>query len=254
MTWALWLLAAPAQEVRLPEKERFHLYLLVGQSNMAGRGKVVDEDRRPHPRVLALDKSGKWVPPVDPIHFDKRIAGVGLGRTFGIRIAEKNPKITVGLIPCAAGGSRIDSWKPGGYHGQTKSHPYDDSIKRARIALKVGTLKGILWHQGEGDAHKGLAEAYEGKLHALIARFRKALGAADVPFIAGQMGRFDGVPWDDFKKRVDAAHRALPSKVSRCAFVSAEGLGQKGDKVHFNAEAYRELGKRYTAAYFDLIR
>ena len=33
----------------LPPRPQFHLFLLVGQSNMAGRGNVADEDRQPIP-------------------------------------------------------------------------------------------------------------------------------------------------------------------------------------------------------------
>jgi hypothetical protein len=235
---------------KLPDKEKFHLFLLVGQSNMAGRGKVEQQDRQPHPRVLMLDKEGRWVPAVDPLHFDKPgIVGVGLGRTFAIEIAKANPDITVGLIPCAVGGSPIDSWKPGGYHPQTKTHPWDDTLPRAKLAMESGVLKGILWHQGESDAQPGLAETYEAKLHDLVARFRQELGAADVPFIAGQMGQFAEQPWDDAKKRVDAAHRDLPNKVPHTAFVDSNGLSHKGDKVHFDAESYREFGRRYAKAY-----
>ena len=43
--------------VQLPEKKNFHLFLLVGQSNMAGRGAVSAEDRVADPRVLTLNKS-----------------------------------------------------------------------------------------------------------------------------------------------------------------------------------------------------
>ena len=65
------------------DKASFHLFLLVGQSNMAGRGKLDDAALTPHPRVLALNKEGNWVPAVDPLHFDKpRIVGVGPGRAF----------------------------------------------------------------------------------------------------------------------------------------------------------------------------
>lgn len=74
-----------ADEVPLPAKENFHLFLLVSQSNMAGRGEVTADDQRPDPRVLMLDKEGRWVPAVDPMHFDKpAVVGVGLGRTFGL--------------------------------------------------------------------------------------------------------------------------------------------------------------------------
>ncbi|MBT7743056.1 MAG: sialate O-acetylesterase, partial [Opitutae bacterium] len=199
-----------AEKTSTIPKEKFHLYLLVGQSNMAGRGKVEAQDKKPHARVLMLTKENQWTPAVAPLHFDKSFAGTGIGRTFGIRIAENNPDVTLGLIPCAAGGSPISTWEPGGYHGQTKSHPWDDAIKRAKLAMRDGVLKGILWHQGESDSQKGLAEIYETKLHELVNRFRKELKAPKIPFLAGQMGQFAERPWSDDKKVVDAAHRNLP--------------------------------------------
>ena len=61
---------------------------------------------------------------------------------------------------------------PGGYHGQTKSHPYDDALERTRIAVKQGTLKGILWHQGESDCKPQLAEKYQQNLEELIEHAR----------------------------------------------------------------------------------
>jgi hypothetical protein len=238
-----------SQEVKLPSKETFHLFLLVGQSNMAGRGVVEAQDRTPHPRVLMLNREGKWAPAADPLHFDKAAAGVGLGKTFAELIAEAQPGITVGLIPCAVGGSPIDSWMPGALDVATNTHPWDDMMKRAEIALPAGTLKGILWHQGESDAKPEFAPSYEAKLHQLIARMRKVFEAPTVPFIAGQMGRFESAPWTPEKIRVDQVHQALPKNVPHTAFVSSEGLNHKGDNVHFDAASYRELGKRYAAAF-----
>ena len=71
----------------LPAKQDFHLFLLAGQSNMAGRGKVTPVDRYPDPNILMLDRDAQWVPATDPVHFDKSVAGVGLGRGFakGVR-------------------------------------------------------------------------------------------------------------------------------------------------------------------------
>ncbi len=239
--------------VKLPKKANFHLFLLIGQSNMAGRGKVADEDRVPNPRVLMLTKGNKWAAAVDPLHFDKpKIVGVGVGRTFGIEIASDDPDVTIGLIPCAVGGSPISSWEPGAFYRPTNSHPYDDALRRAKVALQAGTLKGILWHQGESDSKPPLAEAYEQKLHALIARLRNELHAASVPFIAGQLGQFEERPWDEHRKLVNAAHQSLSTKVARAAFVNSNGLAHKGDEVHFDAASYRELGRRYAAAYRKL--
>lgn len=231
----------------LPAKEKFHLYLLVGQSNMAGRGKVTPEDKKPHDRVMMLTKDLKWVPATDPMHFDKSIAGVGLGRTFGMEMAEADPSVTIGLIPCAVGGSPILAWEPGGYHESTKTHPWDDMLPRAKAALGKGTLKGILWHQGESDSGAELAPLYEKRLHALVARLRAELDAPDVPFIAGAMGNWPEKPWNEWKRMVDQAHRDLSRSVPNSAYVSAEGLAHR-DEVHFNRESYIEFGKRYAEA------
>lgn len=240
---------ARADEPELPSRERFLLFVLAGQSNMAGRGKVAEVDRKPHPRVLVLDAEGRWRPAVDPLHFDKpRVVGVGLGKTFAETLAEADPEVTIGLIPCAVGGSPIDTWKPKGYHAQTKSHPWDDCVKRVKRAMPDGTLTAVLWHQGESDAKPDLAEAYEAKLHDLIARFRKEFDAPQLPFVAGQMGRFEERPWTTDRETVDAAHRNLPKSIERTAFVSSKGLSHKGDEVHFDAESYRELGRRFAKA------
>ncbi len=243
---------ASAQDTALPSKDKFHLFLLVGQSNMAGRGVVEEQDKTPHPRVLMLSKEGKWVPAIDPMHFDKSAAGVGLGKTFGQIIAEANPGVTIGLIPCAVGGSPIDAWKPGVFYPATKSYPWDDMAKRAAVALPAGTLKGILWHQGESDSQPTLAPTYEPKLHDLVVRLRKELNAPEVPFIAGQMGKFEDMPWTPERVMVDKAHQDLAPKVSRTAFVSAEGLKHKGDKIHFDSASFRELGKRYAEAFLAI--
>jgi hypothetical protein len=238
----------------VPTKDKFHLFLLAGQSNMAGRGRVAEEDTIAHPRVLALNKSNEWVPAKDPIHFDKPVAGVGLGKSFGVILADRGPSITIGLIPCAAGGSPISSWEPGGYHGQTRSHPYDDAVKRTKIAMQKGTLKAVLWHQGESDSQPEKAKVYEQKLHALIDRFRAEFDSPDLPFIAGQLGRFPDRPWDDARELVNSVHESLPKEVKNTAFVPSTGLAHKGDKVHFDAKSLREFGKRYAEAYLSLVK
>ena len=240
----------------VPESpDNFHLFLLIGQSNMAGRGVVEDVDKVANPHVLMLNKQGQWVPAVDPLHFDKpSIAGVGLGRTFGMDYAAAHPNVTVGLIPCAVGGSPIASWEPAAFDDATKTHPYDDAMIRAHVALKTGRLKGILWHQGESDSKPELAADYEAKLHALIQRLRTELspeltGTKSIPFVAGQMGQFAERPWNDAKKQVDAVHKNLPSVVPATAFANSDSLAHKGDEVHFDSASVRELGHRYYQAW-----
>jgi hypothetical protein len=218
---------------------------------MAGRGVVADEDRLPHDRVMMLNRDSIWVPAVDPMHFDKPIAGVGPGRSFGIAVADANPSIRVGLIPAAVGGSPISSWAPGAFYEETGSHPYDDALRRARRAMRDGTLKAILWHQGESDSHEGPAPAYHDRLVALIARLKADLDAPDIPFLIGQLGQFDEAPWDEWKEMVDEAQQTLADDLPHVYFVGSDDLRDKGDAIHFSAEAARELGRRYARAYLN---
>lgn len=238
--------------VNFPPKADFHLFLLVGQSNMAGRGDVAPENREPTPRVYAFDRNGEWRPAVDPIHFDKPVAGVGPGRSFAAVLAGRDSKISIGLIPAACGGSPISSWQPGAYFDQTDSHPYDDAIFRAKQAMKHGTLKGILWHQGESDCDEKLASVYQEKLEQLVERFRVDLGDPALPVIIGQLGQFEAVPWNDGTRQVDTAHKAVARKMSNVGFVRSDGLTVKTDLVHFDAPSQREFGKRYAVAYLSL--
>ena len=235
----------------MEQDKSFHLYLLIGQSNMAGRGEVEAQDKEIHPRVLALDKACKWVPAADPIHFDKPIAGVGPGLTFGKIMADHDPSIRIGLIPCAAGGSPITVWKRDGYWAQTDSTPYDDAIARTQVAMKDGVLKGILWHQGESDSNENDAELYEDRLATLIDVLRMDLDAPDVPFIAATLGDYL-VEERPEGRIVNRALRQIPRRVKHAGCVDSKGLGHKGDHVHFSAEAARELGRRYAEAMIRL--
>ncbi|MDB4584399.1 sialate O-acetylesterase, partial [Draconibacterium sp.] len=218
------------------------------------------QDTIVQPKVYALNKNNMWVPAQDPIHFDKKVAGVGLGRTFGIEMAKANPNTNIGLIPCAVGGSPIDAWQPGEYHKQTETHPWDDMEKRLKIALKGGTLKGILWHQGESDSNPAKCNEYEAKLKDLIQRVRILGDNPDAPFVAGEFGRFklksNKGKYPELKpspaKIVMQSTKRVIKKDKNAALVKSKGLNHKGDNTHFDAESYREFGLRYAKAMLKL--
>lgn len=238
------------------QEKPLDLYLLIGQSNMAGRGTVEPQDTVAFPQVYTLNKNNRWEPARDPIHFDKSVAGVGLGRTFGIEMAKADPDIVIGLIPCAVGGSPIDTWNPGSYFEQTKSNPWDDMEKRLKIAMKSGKLKGILWHQGESDSNPEDCYTYKEKLKNLIYRVRMLANNQEVPFVAGEFGRFkiktNKKQYSDIKpapaKVVMQGTKAVISSDKNAAFVKSNGLDHRGDYTHFNSKSYRIFGKRYAKA------
>ncbi|MCA9138931.1 MAG: sulfatase-like hydrolase/transferase [Planctomycetales bacterium] len=228
-------------------RDDFHLFLLAGQSNMAGRGKVEPQDKYPDANILMLDRDGQWLPATDPLHFDKPIAGVGIGRGFARQYASDHPGVTIGLVPCAVGGSPIASWTPGGYHDQTKSHPYDDALPRIKTALRDGTFKGILWHQGESDCKPGAADTYKENLTQLFGRFRDLVGA-ETPIMIGGLAQYDLPNWSAYRKQVDQAHRDIATELPECAFVESTDLTLNQDNVHFDRESLLEFGSRYAAA------
>jgi hypothetical protein len=243
-------------------KEKFKLYLLVGQSNMAGRGAVEPQDTLPNRHVLRLNPAGQWEFAKDPIHFDKSVAGVGPGLTFGRSMAAQDTSVTIGLIPCAVGGSGIDVWTPGAYYDGTKTHPYDDALARAKTAMQTGTLAGIIWHQGESDSSPEKSALYQQKLKILIKKLREDLQAPNVPFVAGQLPAYqinkpgaDGLPHvNDSAVRINEAVAGLTKQVPNYAFVTAEGTSDIGDHTHFNAVSARLMGQRYAAAMQQLQR
>lgn len=228
---------------------RLKLFLLIGQSNMAGRGAV--ETETPNPRVWMLTKEQTWVSARDPLHFDKpAVVGVGPGLSFARQLADADPAIHIGLIPCAVGGSGIDAWEPGAYYEPTKSHPYDDAIQRTRKALENGQLAGILWHQGESDSRSDKAAVYEQKLTALIRRIRADLHAETVPFLVGTLGDFY-VRKNPTASQINGILTTLPTKLPNVYAVSASGLTHKGDTTHFDAPSARTLGRRYADTYLN---
>jgi hypothetical protein len=247
---ALGCASAPTPQPATPH--RMEIFLLAGQSNMAGRGHVEAEDRATDPRVLMLDRAEQWVPAADPMHVDKPIAGVGPGRSFGLAVAAAEPDANIGLVPAAVGGSAITSWVAGSVHAETGAHPYDDAIRRARAAMRDGELKAILWHQGESDANPQAAPLYAQRLRALIERFRSDLGAPNVPVLVGELGRFAGKPWDAPHLKVDSALREVAAEVPNVVYVSSDGLEDRGDTLHFSAAAARAFGRRYAEAYLAL--
>lgn len=220
------------------------LFLLIGQSNMAGRGTVEDQDKVPIPHVYSLDKDLHWVPAVDPLHFDRpKLIGVGLGRSFARTLLAANPEASIGLIPAALGGSKLSQWEPGG-------ELYTEAVRRARAAMRSGHLRGILWHQGESDTNsEEEARTYRDRFTAFLAALRKDLGAEDVPVVVGQLGEFFEPP---LAAVVNEQLATIPLHIRRTAFVSSAGLTDRGDRIHFNSASYREFGRRYALAYLSL--
>lgn len=229
----------------------YQVYLLMGQSNMAGRGALTGEyiDMH-HDRVLMLDKENKWVLARNPIHFDKpQIAGVGPGLSFGEEMAKAYPQDTIGLVPCAVGGTTISKWQPGAFDEKTQTHPYDDAVRRIEEAKKKGAIRGVIWLQGEGDSKPDTAKLYLGRITTLIERIRQEAGDPKMPFVVGELGRYRE-QFRLFNKEL----AKVPQHVPFTLVVSSEGLIHKGDTAHFDSPSMVEYGRRFAKGMLQLQR
>ena len=142
--------AEPAQEdvVEPPPPERFHVFLLAGQSNMAGRGEVADEDRRGDPRILVRGADGHWRVAREPLHWDKpQAAGVGPGLAFARELLGTLPAdAVVGLVPAAYGGTKIEAWQKGAPADVAWPNGrglYEQAVESARAAARDGSLRAV---------------------------------------------------------------------------------------------------------------
>ncbi len=238
--------AAAAGNASPPAKESFDLYLLIGQSNMAGRGYLTPTNRVPCEGVYKFDGSGVWRAADEPLHCDKHSSGAGLGASFAnAMLGDARPGTAIGLIPCAFGGTSLGLWMPGEWL-------YENAVLKARHAMRRGMLKGILWHQGEADCSKGKVATYAKRFEAMIGSMRRDLGCPDVPVVVGELGRFlaDWPGKDGMAEHFAAVNEQLHSltgRVAGCACVSSEGLTHRGDTLHFSTESLRVLGERYAA-------
>lgn len=216
-----------------------HSFLLIGQSNMAGRGFV--EEALPvdktHIKVL---RNGRWQKMFRPVNPDRSFSGVNLAESFAEAYAKKYG-VEVGLIPCADGGTRMDQWVPG-------SLLFDNAVYQARLAQRTSTIAGILWHQGESDSQEDRYLTYGKKLENMLSALRKELDLYDVPVILGGLGPYlsnytksEHLQWP----QINAELQKVAAKDPMMGFVPADGLAPNPDNLHFSAKALHEFGLRY---------
>ncbi len=220
-------------------------FLMLGQSNMAGRG-FLHEVKPIYNEKIKMLRNGQWQMMTEPINYDRPVAGVSLAASFAEAFAKANPDEQIGLIPCAEGGSSLDDWHPQGTL-------FQHALSEARFALESSQICGILWHQGESDSHHSLHETYYEKLSLIIETLRKELNLQHVPLMIGELGNFLGKTGfgkysSEFQEIIKQLRR-FAHEQQNCYFVSAEGLTSNPDGIHLNAVSQRKFGFRYYAAF-----
>ncbi len=222
-------------------------FLLIGQSNMSGRGYISDVPAIDNTNMFVL-RNGLWRELTEPINYDRPTAGISLAGGFATAYVNENPHSQIGFIPCADGGTIIEEWE--------KPNPlYINALNNARLAMRSSSLQGILWHQGESNCMQNKLEGYEKKLTQLINNFRADLQINNLPFIVGGLGPYlsknTHIDYSLCVKLNEIVNKVATAQTN-CNFVSADGLTSNDDLLHFDAKSLRELGGRYYQAFREL--
>ena len=247
----------------------FHVYIAYGQSNMAGAGDIrKGTDDKEHPRYkmfattacsqLGRPTVGEIYPAKPPMFHCGE--GLSVADWFGRYLADSLPDVTVGVIPVAVGGTKIelfDKDKYSSYLSTAESwlvnwakdygsdgNAYARIVEIAKKAQQVGVIKGFIFHQGESGAMNG--NNWQQEVKKTRDDILKALdmGSDSVPFLAGGLEdrAAGGCCWSFTDNNI----KTLPNVMDNTYFVSSEGLKGNGkDSYHFSSESYQEFGRRY---------
>lgn len=250
----------------------FHIYLSFGQSNMEGNAKIEPQDTvGVDNRFQVLEavncpelkrEMGKWYTAVPPLCRCK--TGLTLTDYFGRTMVNNLPEnVKVGIINVAVGGCKIELFDkekyksyvataPDWMKGMLKEYngnPYARLVEMAKIAQKDGVIKGILLHQGESNTGDTLWTKKVKIVYDNLIKDLK-LNPKNVPLLAGETVNADQ---GGICASMNAIIATLPQTIPNSFVISSAGCTDADDNLHFDANGYRELGKRYAEKMLSLL-
>jgi hypothetical protein len=237
---------------KLPDRKHLWVFIMAGQSNMAGRAQVEPQDTVPDERILTIDKGGQIILAKEPLHFQEPGSeGLDCGLSFGkAMLAHLPSKTKILLLPAAIGGSSIGQWSGDSLFRKVKL--LSNFKERSGFGKKYGIIKGILWHQGENDANPENIPLYKERLTSLFSEFRKITGNPSLPVLLGEIGSF--TKNIDNNQEINRIIREYVAEDKNTVLISTKDLNHKGDNLHFNSQGQRTMGQRYAAAFLDRFK
>ena len=237
-----------AKPTVIPAKKKIWVFVMAGQSNMAGRGQVEPEDTVANERILAINKMGELVLAKEPLNLNEpSMVGLDCGMSFARTLLKScPPDVSILLLHTAVGGSSIQKWIHDSVH---RDVPLLSNFKaRVERAKAFGDIKGILWHQGEADANAKGIPVYDARLDSLFGMFRKICGNKKLPILLGELGYFSKTSHEPFMEINRIMHEHAQHDKNSGVIVT-KGLDHKGDQLHFNAVGQRAIGRIFAELY-----
>ena len=235
--------------------EKIYSILMIGQSNMSGRGELSPEMQINNPNCVMF-RMGRWQKMCEPINADRPYFGISFpsGACLATSFADcmaNHYGVKIGLIPSADGGTCMDQWEKG-------TPLYDHAVFLAKLAMRTSTLVGIIWHQGESDCETvEIAKAHKQKFLNMITSLKEDLGLPNIPVVIGELAH----DYSDIRPTlangnpeiVNEGYHQIAKENENFIVVSSNGLQLKADGLHFCTPALREFGVRYFEGYKQLV-
>ncbi len=236
------------------------VYLLGGQSNMAGFGQATGL-----PPSLRVAQDDVWIywsgwpawRGLQPSSDYSSGSGIYTGpeASFGRAMADAFPDREVYLIKHAVGGTDLAAYW---YPGVSDSDPsmgegYAVWLQTVRDGLaELGAqgvdyeVAGMIWMQGEADACvEAWAAAYDDNLEHFIGRVREDVAVPELPF---SLGLIDCVGPTTYRETVRDAQRAVADADPAVFAFETEDLGTyPADGCHYHGQGQRVMGERFAA-------
>jgi hypothetical protein len=253
------------------QDQNFYIYLCFGQSNMEGNAKFEAQDATVDSRFQVLEAvdcpnldrtKDHWYTAAPPLC--RSHTGLTPADYFGRTMVANLPKnIRVGIINVFVGGCKIELFDKDNYQSyvttapswminmikEYNGNPYARLVELAKLAQKDGVIKGILIHQGESNTNDTI---WSKKVKGVYDNLLKDLNIKpnSVPLIAGELVNADqGGACASMNKII----AKLPQTIPNSYVVSSSGCPSAKDHLHFTAEGYRILGKRYGVKMLSLL-
>jgi hypothetical protein len=249
----------------------FYIYLCFGQSNMEGAGKAIAQDSTVDNRFQVLEAvdcpklnrtKGKWYTAVPPLC--RCWSGLSPADYFGRTMIANLPKnVRVGVINVSIGGCKIELFDKDNYQTYVSTapswminmikeydgNPYARLVEMAKLAQKDGVIKGILLHQGESNTNDTLwPQKVKGVYDNLVKDLN--LNPDSIPLLAGELVNAEQ---GGACASMNSIIAKLPLTIHNSFVISSKGCSKVPDNLHFNAEGYRKLGKRYAVKMLSLL-
>jgi hypothetical protein len=190
------------------------------------------------------------------------MAGLNPDDTFTPTVRRAFPEDEMIIVHYAEGGTAIRRWWPGWKDdlvplAEGVNPPpgdlYRTLIDRVNAGIRGKTLESValIWMQGERDAKSGLSAFYEEALRGLLKQAATDLKRPELVVVIGRLTdhRKGEKHWDAIREIQEKVAGSSP----RWGWVDSDDLNGEKNDLHCTKEGYHQLGQRFASKAIALL-